>query len=266
MIITDKFVFVHDPKTGGSFVTSALYELHGINWTLWSALKLTVFRELRHKTKFGNFIHTNQKHFGCGFIPKEHHSKKILATVRNPFDWYVSQYEFGWWKRRNMKKYFKKLPDFNRDYPDFPEIDFGEFVKLSNQAFETHLDCPKEVWSQFGMRTRAFADFYFKEPGKALTKMLDDNYITSGAYKSDLYENLHFIHTKNLNRNLYDFLLQTGYKKEDINFILEMKKVLPLGKGRTKEQKWEKYYTPELKDEIRQKERVLFQLFPEFDA
>ncbi len=51
-----------------------------------------------------------------------------------------------------------------------------------------------------------------------------------------------------------------------VDFILEMKKVLPLGKGRTKEQKWQKYYTSELKDEIRQKERVLFQMFPEFDA
>lgn len=266
MIITDKFVFVHDPKTGGSFVTSALYELHGIHWTRRTNLKLTVFKELRYKTKFGNFIHTNQKHFGCGFIPEPHRGKKILATVRNPLDWYVSQYEFGWWKRRNMKKHFEKLPNFKRDYPDFPEIDFAAFVKLSNQAFEVHLDCPKEVWSQFGMRTRAFADFYFKEPGRALMKMLDEKYISSGAYRADLYENLQFIRTKNLNQNLYDFLLQSGYDKEDADFILEMKKVLPLGKGRTKEQKWGNYYTPELKDEIRQKERVLFQIFPEFDA
>ncbi len=165
-----------------------------------------------------------------------------------------------------MKKYFEKLPDFNRDFPDFPEISFAGFVKLSNQVFEVHLDCPKEVWSQFGMRTRAFVDFYFKDPAKALTKMLDEKYISSGAYESDLYENLRFIYTKNLNRNLYDFLLQAGYNKEDVDFILEMEKVLPLGRGRTKEQKWQKYYTPELKDEIQQKERVLFQIFPEFDA
>jgi hypothetical protein len=165
-----------------------------------------------------------------------------------------------------MKKYFNKLPNFNRDYPDFPEIGFADFVKLSNQVFEVHLDCPKKVWSQFGMRTRAFIDFYFKDQAHALTKMQDEKYIASGVYKSDLYENLHFIQTKNLNRSLYDFLLQTGYNKKDIDFILEMKKVLPLGKGRTKEHKWQKYYTPELKDEIRQKERVLFQLFSEFDA
>jgi hypothetical protein len=47
-----------------------------------------------------------------------------------------------------------------------------------------------------------------------------------------------------------------------------MKKVLllgkDLGKGRTKEQKWEKYYTPELKVKIRQNEGVLFQIFLEF--
>ncbi len=266
MIITDKFVFVHDPKTGGSFVTTALFRLYGINWTRWTHLKLLVFQELKYKTKLGDFIHTSKKHFGCRFIPKEYVGKKVLATVRNPLDWYVSQYEFGSWKFKEMKKYFEKLPNFEKDFAHFPELTFAEFVTLANQAFEVHLDCPREIQSQFGMRTRAFADFYFKEPGRALTKMLDEKYITSGAYKSDLYKNLHFIRTKNLNRNLHDFLLQAGYDKKNIDFILEMKKVLPLGRGRTKEQKWEEYYTPELKHEIRRKERILFQMFPEFDA
>lgn len=266
MIITDKFIFIHDPKTGGSFVTSALYQLYGINWTLWTLLKLAVFREFPFKTRLGNFVHTHKKHFGCRFIPREHLNKKILAVARNPLDWYVSQYEFGWWKRREMKKHFVKVPNFATDYPNFPEIGFAEFVRLADRAFEVHLDCPKEIWSQFGVRTRAFADFYFREPGAVLTKMLDEDYISSGAYKSDLYENIHFIHTKNLNRNLYDFLLETGYDKEDINFILEMKKVLPLGKGRAKEQKWEKYFTSEFREEIHRKERILFQIFPDFDV
>jgi hypothetical protein len=56
-----------------------------------------------------------------------------------------------------------------------------------------------------------------------------------------------------------------GYAHEDISFILNHSKVFPLGKGRSAEQKWEKYYTPELKAFVREKERVLFTLFPEFE-
>jgi hypothetical protein len=41
--------------------------------------------------------------------------------------------------------------------------------------------------------------------------------------------------------------------------------VLPQGKGRGKDQKWEKYYTPELKELVRKKDWLLFELFPEFD-
>ena len=266
MIITDKFVFVHDPKTGGSFVTSALFELYDVKWNYRSRVKLFLFKENRSQTKFGTFIQTALKHYGCRHIPPEHAGKKILATVRNPFDWYVSQYEFGWWKRRETSKYFKELPDFKRNYPEFPEIGFSEFLKLSDQTLEVNFDCQKEVWSQFGLRTRAFVNFYFKNPSAALTKMLDEEYVTSGAYQADMFPNINFIHTKNLNRNLYEFLLQNGYDKKDMEFILEKKKVLPLGKGRTKEQKWGKYYTPELKTEIRRKERVLFEIFPEFDV
>lgn len=163
-------------------------------------------------------------------------------------------------------KYFRGVPNFKRDFPCFPDLSFAEFVRLANEAFETHLDCPSEVWKQFGWRTRAFANFYFKKPGAALTKMLDDNYIFAQTYKTDLFENLHFIRTKNLNRELYDFLFQNGYRETDLEFILAKKKVMPLGRGRTEEQKWEKYFTPELKNEIRQKERPLFEMFSEFDV
>jgi hypothetical protein len=41
--------------------------------------------------------------------------------------------------------------------------------------------------------------------------------------------------------------------------------VLPQGRGRDKDQKWEKYYSPELKKLVRQKDWLLFELFPEFD-
>ncbi len=37
---------------------------------------------------------------------------------------------------------------------------------------------------------------------------------------------------------------------------------MPQGKGRTKEQKWEKYYTPELKELVRKKTGFFLKCFP----
>lgn len=74
-----------------------------------------------------------------------------------------------------------------------------------------------------------------------------------------------FIFTHRLNQQLHDFLLEQGYPEHSIAFILKKEKVLPLRRGRTSEQKWEKYYTPELKELVRKKDWFLFELFPEFD-
>ncbi len=93
---------------------------------------------------------------------------------------------------------------------------------------------------------------------------INNKYIESGAYRTDMFP-VHFIFTHRLNQQLYDFLLEQGYPKDSIEFILQKEKVLPLGKGRTQEQKWEKYYSPDLKELVRKKDWFLFALFPEFD-
>lgn len=268
MLVTDKFVFVHDPKQGGSFISAALFRIHGAKWNALQHLRASVFKRISVKSKYGEFIVLSPglKHAGCARIPAEFRDRAILTTIRNPYDWYVSQYEFGWWKKKSMLKYFRPVPNFENEYKKFPELDFTEFMKLTDQAFSINFNCPKEILYQFGWRTRSFIDYYFKNPSGAFSNMMAEDYISSGNYKSDLFDGLHFISTKDLNQNLHSFLVENGYEKADVDFILEMKKVLPLGKGRTKEQKWEKYFSPELKAEIRQKDRILFEMFPEFDT
>ena len=75
-----------------------------------------------------------------------------------------------------------------------------------------------------------------------------------------------FLRQGRLNQDLHDFLVETGYDPVDVEFIPGMGRVLPGGKGRTPEQSWERYYTPELKELVRKRERLLMRLFPEFDA
>lgn len=54
--------------------------------------------------------------------------------MRNPFDLYVSKYEFGWWRRAEFRRYYEALPRFRDEYPTFPDLSFADYVKLSNAA------------------------------------------------------------------------------------------------------------------------------------
>ena len=77
--------------------------------------------------------------------------------------------------------------------------------------------------------------------------------------------NVDFIKTDRLNQELYGFLLSIGYRAEDLRFLPALGKILPMGRGRRKDQHWEKYYAPSLKEFIREKDWALFEMFPDFD-
>jgi hypothetical protein len=260
MLFTDKFAYVHEPKTGGTFVTSVLFRLHEFKWTRWTQLKSTFRYELVHTNKYGTFIYHNHKHGGCRHIPAQQQHKPILATIRNPYDLYVSEYEFGWWRRREFLRAYRAVPGLTEKYPRFPNLSFAEYLELSEAAFSTQTATTERL----GLLTERFVKFYFRQPDEALRR-LDDEYIATHQYRADLFP-VHFIRTEKLNHELYEFLGQMGYAEEDLYFIPALEKILPHGKGRSHEQKWQKYYSPELKQMIRRKDRLLFTLFPDFDV
>ncbi|CAN5867729.1 hypothetical protein BH18ACI4_BH18ACI4_12290 [soil metagenome] len=265
MLFTDKFVYVHEPKTGGTFVTSMLFRLYGLNWTRLTHLRNMIFKEVRSlHPKYGELVHNTKKHAGCREIPVHQRGKKVLATVRNPYDLYVSQYEFGWWKRREFLPYLRAVPHFKKDYPTFPNINFAEYVKLTGAAFgKFGAGSDAQSW---GLRTREFINFYFRDPSIAWERLKQDaDYIAAQKFRSDMFD-LNFVRTDELNLGLYNFLVTMGYEDDDVSFVINQEKILPRGRGRTPEQKWQKYYTPELKQQVREKERLLFTLFPEFDV
>ena len=263
MIFTEKFVYVHEPKTGGTFVTSALFRLYGLRWTPLVRLRNALLGEARAAhPRYGALVHDSNKHGFCRHIPAAHRGKPVLATVRNPFDLYVSQYEFGWWKRREFLPFYRAVPGFEKLYPRFPELTFAEYVGLTNAAFPVFADGRGE---RRGLLTEQFFKYYFREPEEAFARLADEDCAASRRCRADMF-GLHFVRTDQLNRGLYDFLVRVCYADEDVRFVVEMEKVLPQGRGRGAAQKWERYYTPELKREVRERERFLFALFPEFDA
>jgi len=264
MVVTDKFVYIHKPKTGGTFVTDALLRLYDGKWNMLQHAKLAMLKEIHFTNQFGKLSITANKHGGCLEIPAKYSGKRILSTIRNPFDYYVSQYEFGWWKRKEWLKYYQGFDYIKKQTFNFPDLSFIEFMELMPAVFNEapHTEFHNE--KALGRYTVEFIQSHFREPKKVLEK-LSDEYVESSSYKKDMFS-IYFIFTHKLNEQLHQYLLQQEYQPEAIEFILNKEKVLPQGKGRTKEQKWQKYYSPELHDLVRKKDWFLFKLFPEFDT
>lgn len=261
MIFTDRFVYVHEPKTGGTFVTAALLRLYGQERPRWlRVLSMLRGQVTRNGGPYGSITYHRNKHGTYSQVPPEQREKLVLATLRGPYEMYVSQYEFGWWRRRDMHRHFTGIPGFRRRFPRFPDLTFPEFVEMWDAA----LGGPEEEGGAGrGAWTHQFIRFYFRDPERAAA--LPDDVLRDPEARRAAMPRIHFVPTDRLREGLHAFLLDQGYRPEDVAFIPRMGKVLP-GKGRRDDQRWERYYTPELKDRVRRRERLLLEIFPGFDV
>ena len=71
MIVTDKFVFAHLARSGGTFVSDVI-------------------------RKFFPSAHEIGHHLPRELLPREYSHLPILGTVRNPWEFYVSLYHYVW--------------------------------------------------------------------------------------------------------------------------------------------------------------------------
>lgn len=282
MIITDRFVYIHMPKTGGTFVTEVLRRLHRVDepppklrQSLRRILESTIQKARGLPAKpfhpYGALVDSEPKHGTCHDVPREHREKAILSSIRSPFDWYVSQFEFSWWKR--TFKYHPEpyptpvgyaieqaLPGFISDHPHFPNVTFEEFLELCRRASNVY---NRDLGTDLGLYTQGFARYFFRQPAEALKRMNRD-YILSNTHKPNMFD-VSFLRTDRLNQELCDFLYSMGYHQEDLAFLPDLGRILPMGIGRREDQHWEKYYTSDTKELIRAKDWALFEFFPEFD-
>ena len=283
VIITDRFVHIHQPKTGGTFVNAALFRVHDIQWDSEHARLYDLEGFTADDTPYGTFIFRAHFHGRCRDIPEPHTRKKILSTVRNPYDWYVSHFRFSWWKSHKRLGYFLRVvPDLHERYPGFPNIDFDAFVDFANRSYPVFPELGfggsreltpllhardaalKPAADDLGPMTQEFVDFFFIDPHDVLSRLADGH---SGllANEPGMFD-VTFLRMERLNRQLHDFLVSEGYAPRDAAVVLGMERVHPHGVGRANDEGWESFYSPALKAFVRHQERHLFSMFPEFDV
>lgn len=255
MILTPGFVYIHLPKTGGTFVTSVLER---------------VLKPPRPATRFGRFLrrlrgrtwHDTNKRGTVSEIPPSHRGLPVLTTIRNPFDRCVSQYEFAWWKERTREWVDREA--IRREFPSFPDLSFPEFVEASARHFPLLRGSPLPPERRLGYQSEQFVRTYFRDPAAAWSR-IDDAWIAARGWEGEMGP-IRFLRMEHLNADLHAFLREQGLPADRIDFVLTEGRILPAGPRRPEGRTWESWYTPELRARVRERERLLFALFPEYDA
>jgi hypothetical protein len=257
MVLTDQFVYIHIPKSGGSFVEEAL--------------------RLLLDGKPGFYLDSgspgNRGMFGCADqhdrycqLPLEYRDRKLLATIRNPFDHHVSLFEFGWWKNHPQDTFDpQRIKDA---FPHFPELSFSEYLAAVNDwtlvepSYAPKGGYDKLIELGVGPLTFDFIRFLAPDPEAVFASL--PQFLAEGGREEALAV-ANFIPTHRLNSGLHAFLLGLGFEPSRIDFILSLGRILPDGSTRTENMDWQPYYNAESKRLVRERERVLFEMFPEFD-
>ena len=253
MILTPSFVFLHHPKAGGTFVTRVLERL--------LRPRNPVGRILGRIGGEAAFLDVN-KHGTWREIPVSHRHLPVVTTVRNPYDRYVSEFEYGFWKRRPGSR--TRSPQFRELFPRFPELSFEEFVDFwADAAAGRPTALPPG--DHLGRESFRFVDFYFRRPPEEAWPSIDDAYIEGRGWEGDLAP-VRFLRMEDLNRELHDYLVGAGFPRDRVEFVLKEGRILPGGSSRPRDRDWTSYYTPALRGKVRRRERLLFSAFPWYDA
>jgi hypothetical protein len=205
-------------------------------------------------------ITTRNRHGARRDIPAKYVNRPILATIRSPFDRYVSQYEFAWW--RIYPEMFGPIDETVRICPSYPDITFAEFLALTNQRMVAHGTASPSRQAP-GHLTEQFMEHFFDDPRSALPRLNDSAFVAAAG--QDLRARIRFLDQARLNEELAAFLEEMGYSPDEIEQV-RSSRALPSAKEAAPGARSSTYYTPALKEYVRTTERCLFEWFPEFDV
>ena len=265
MLVTDRFVLLNYPRTGSTFAREALRALHQRRTPAWRRAleRLSLARpalvELElpiERTVTARREDRRSQHGALSQIPPGHRGKPVVSIARHPLDRAVSAYEHGFWRTRPLGD-----PQAIRDrFPSFPELSFDEYLEYG-LAFEApdvlQGACPQ---ADVGPHTLQFLRFYSADPQATLAGLTDAR-IDSGEVLRSLPP-VRFLHTERLVEELIDLLHDVGFGPGQTAFLRELPRVNAAGSRRGRA--WREYFSPEQERAFRQRERLLFQVFPEY--
>ncbi len=268
MIITDDFVLLNFPRTGSTFLRDALKRLyagegegrrslvrHCLGWTKPRMRELILpidrtFSALARKRR--------SQHGTYAQIPTRYRKLPVISVMRNPYDLYVSHYEFGFWRNN--------LPSGRRvpwgPAADNPDLSFEEYIEMMYGPGLDDVLMGRERRADVGHLTVHFLKFFSREPERVIDALTDE-YIDDQLFRDDLAP-IRFLHLESLVEELRRFLEEMGHSMNRTTFLRDLPRQNEAHQRQGRH--WSEYLTGGLRERIRRKERLLFLLFPEYDA
>lgn len=255
MLITEKFVFLHPPKTGGAFVTEVLSGIYAGQCNHW--------------------ILEFEKHGTTDDIPEEYRAKQIVTIVRNPFDYYASHYRFGYWINRDVEpivSWWDEAEMRNR-YHSYPYLTFQEFVEGALDIGHKHLFEKRGPADALRLGPLSVNTLKFSVPDyvAVLEKLRFDRDLT--ALRRSL-SHVRFLHTESLNQDVHRWLIELGVPHNIAEPILTKARVQPLntpngatlerGHGQPRNDHWSELFDEQTTASVVEREWLFFALFPEY--
>lgn len=265
MILTDRFVVLHFPKTGSTFVRKAVRELCRPRTRLQALQDRMPWRVPRWQEAICPIDRTltavqsgrSNQHGRFGQIPPYHRHLPVASIRRHPLDYAVSTYEYAGWKDRPPAD----PAEIRARFPGWPDLSFGDYLDF-DQEFEVR-DVLKglPLRADVGALTLHFLRFFHPDPDPLLASLTDEA-IDDGSVAAGLPP-VRFLRTEHLAADLRGFLHEVGYRPGETAFIQdrERENASPSRKGK----RWQDYFTPETETRLRHRERLLFRLFPDLE-
>ena len=234
MVATEHFLFLHLPKMGGSFVTRHL---------------LRLFPGAENSDKHG---------FRCQ-IPHKHRHLPLVGCIRNPYDWYVSAYEFRWWV-----KHIETLPGVEH-HPRYPNLTIEDFVRLGNRQWWRRHHPGLGACPRVGQCTSTLINWFGKNPKRFLRNAVDRTPTIEEVHRQ--IAGVTLLRTDRLNVEFADYLRGWGVAEERLSTIEKAPRVRPgPEKSYRRSDDWRAYFDSALKRFVRRQDHLMFELFPQFDV
>jgi hypothetical protein len=256
LFITADFVYVHIPKTGGTFVSTALRR--------WCDSTGRDYIDTATPTGRASLGARDQHGAFCD-LPQDHRTKPVLFSVRNPFEYYVSLYDFGWWRSHPEDEF--DVQRISHRFPSYPHLTFSAFVDAVNDW---------RLWPQpdrqlgrfieehgIGLLTWKLCTMLSRDP---IAVFADFAAFLEHPCSSHFFPDLHALRTHCLGSDLIDFLCGLGVALEETAFINDLGPIYPAEGGRGLDSDWRPYYDSSLAARVRRAERAVFTRWREFDA
>lgn len=246
MIISDRLCFIHLPKTGGAFVRKYLTE----------------------NVPGAKLYKGSHWHYPVGKLKEIGKKQSIIGIVRNPLSWYVS---FFYDNRRMTpitQKAARKAGKEPRPTDLMEYFDSGKsenFVVFLNNLFEeieagnppdfsyNTIDLNYEIMKKYdiGILTMIYMYMYFPEYDQLLERDID-----IFELHDDLFGLDYVLNQDNLNEDLVNLLniLYPEFAGFEIHEKYSNVNV-------TKREHWSNYYTKDLIERVRYKDRMLYEKY-----